>query len=54
MRKKLVREKRKNPKKILAEGVGWVPGWEMVGDLNFGPHTQVELSGPSRELLIYF
>jgi len=54
----LVREKTKKTPTIFWEGEGWVPWWEMVGDLNLCPHIQVEyqveLSRPSRELVIYF
>jgi len=31
-----------------------LPGWDMVVDLNLGPHIHFELSGPSRELVIFF
>ena len=32
-------------------GPGSVARWSMIGTLNLGPHTHLELSGPSAELI---
>ena len=51
MRKNSHEKNEKKTKKFLGRGYG---RWEMVEDLNLGPHVQVELSGPCRELVIFF
>ena len=33
---------------------GSVAWWIMVGTMNFGPHTHLELSGPSHDLITMF
>jgi len=48
-------DKNFDPQKFLGAGVpGSVAWWIMVGTMNFGPHTHLELSGPSSELIANF
>ena len=48
-------DKNFDPQKFLGGGVpGSVAWWIMVGTMNVGPHTHLELCGPSAKLTTIF